>query len=388
MDKETRSILNIIKSSITEENIEISDELSLKKLIELTNRHNIFILVYYGLINCNVSIDEKLNTQLTNAAISGVYINEQQLYYIKEISSQFDKNNIDYMFLKGSVLKHYYPKPEIRRMGDIDVLIKEEQYNKISSILKKIGFSFRNESNHEIIWTKNNIVIELHKILMPSYNKDLHEYFGNGWDKAVKTGKNSYAFSDDDMLIYLFSHFTKHYREAGIGITHMCDLYVFLMEKHINENYVKSELTSLKLYDFYCNIKETLAVWFENEKSSEMTDYITAVIFNSGVYGLRENVLISSALREKNQINNIALGRLHRIWQKIFPSYRGMKTRYQILKKYPFLLPLFWIYRLIDIIFFRRKDISKNLNDICVINEQEIQTYETALNYVGLDYDF
>ncbi len=168
----------------------------------------------------------------------------------------------------------------------------------------------------------------------------------------------------------------------------MCDLYVFLMEKHINEDYVKSELTSLKLYDFYCNIKETLSVWFENEKSSEMTDYITAVIFNSGVYGLRENVLISSALREKNQINNIALGRLHRIWQKIFPSYRGMKTRYQILKKYPFLLPLFWIYRLIDIIFFRRKDISKNLNDICVINEQEIQTYETALNYVGLDYDF
>ena len=94
MDKETRDILNIVKSGITKAEIEISNELPLNKLIELANKHSIFTLVYYGLHNCNVSINDSLKTQLSNIAINGMYVSEQQLYYIKEISSQFDENNI------------------------------------------------------------------------------------------------------------------------------------------------------------------------------------------------------------------------------------------------------------------------------------------------------
>lgn len=388
MDNETRDILNIIKSGITKETIEISDEFSLNSLVEVTNKHNIFTLVFYGLHNYNFPMKEELEKQLQNVAIISTCISEQQLYYIKKISALFNENNIDYMFLKGSVLKHSYPQPEIRRMGDIDILIKEAQYSKISEVLKSLGFVFKYESNHEIVWTKNNIVIELHKILMPSYNKDMHKYFGNGWKRAIKTGEHSYTFSDEDMLIYIFSHFAKHYRDAGIGIMHMCDLYVFLKSKELNEDYVCKELRALKLYDFYCNIKRTLDVWFENENSNEITDHITTVIFNSGTYGLKDNGIISSALKEKKKIDNIVLARIHRIWQRILPSYRGMKTKYQILKKFPILLPVFWVIRLIDIFFFKRKEISKNLNDICVVSEKQIQDYETALKYVGLDYNF
>ena len=50
-----------------------------------------------------------------------------------------------------------------------------------------------------------------------------------------------------------------------------------------------------------------------------------------------------------------------------------MKTKYQILKKYPILLPAFWGIRLINIACCRRKDVSKNLNDICAINSQQIK---------------
>ena len=387
MDIETRNILNIIKSAVTKKEIEISDELPLNKLIEIANKHSIFTLVYYGLHNCGVCVDDGLKTQLTNIAIGGMCVSEQQLYYIKEISSQFDDNNVDYMLLKGSVLKHFYPQSELRRMGDIDILIKEAQYSKISKVLDDLGFSFKNESDHEIIWSKNNIVIELHKNLMPSYNKDLHKYFGNGWKRAVKTGKNSYTFSDDDMLIYIFSHFAKHYRDAGIGITHMCDLYVFLQAKKTNEDYIRNELMALKLYDFYCNIKKTLDVWFENKDSDEITDYITTVIFNSGAYGLSENFIISCAVKGTKKFDNIILSKMYRICVKVFPSYKGMVTKYKLLNKFPVFLPLFWLIRLIGIIR-KRKDISKKLNDICAINSQQIKEYQAALNYVGLDYNF
>lgn len=388
MNIETRNILNIIKSGITEEKIELSKDISFDKLKELTNKHCIFTLIYYALNKCGVTLDDNLNKRLSKLVISEIYVSEQQLYYIKKIESMFESNNIDYMLLKGSILKKLYPKPEIRRMGDIDILIKEEQYQEIAEIMEKLGFVFEYESNHELVWKKDSIMIELHKILVPSYNKDLHKYFGNGWKRAVKAGKNSYTFSEDDMLIYLFSHFAKHYRDSGIGIIHMCDLYLFLSSKAINEEYVRKELTALKLYDFYCNVKRTLEAWFEDSENDEMTDYITTVIFNSGVYGLSENVIISSALKEKKKIDNVVLGKIHRVAEKIFPPYRSMKKRYQILKKYPILLPVFWMIRLCDFVFLRRKEISKNLNDICVVNEKQIHEYEASLKYVGLNYNF
>ena len=304
MNKETKEILKIIKSGITEDNIKISNEFSSEKFIELVGKHNIFALAYYGLLNCNALKNENLYNQLKKVAIIGFYISEQQQHYINKISIQFHQNNIDYMFLKGSILKCLYPHPEIRRMGDIDILIKKEHYPKIIKIMNELGFTFCNESNHELVWKKGNIFIEFHKILMPSYNKDLHAYFGNGWKRAILKGKNCYTFSDEDMFIYIFSHFAKHFRDAGIGIIHMCDLYILLKTHKYDFEYINTELKKLKLYEFWCNIKKTIDVWFLDSEDCKMTDFITDTILNSGSYGLKEKYDISGALKREKKYKN------------------------------------------------------------------------------------
>lgn len=38
----------------------------------------------------------------------------------------FDAGGIDYMPLKGSILKDLYPRHEMRMMGDADILIRME----------------------------------------------------------------------------------------------------------------------------------------------------------------------------------------------------------------------------------------------------------------------
>lgn len=388
MDSQTKDILKIIKSGITNQSDKISGDLSTDKLLELAEKHQIFSLIHRGLFNCNVSIDEKTKKQLYSIAINEIYVNEQQLYYINKISDQFDKNNIDYILLKGSVLKHLYPQPEIRRMSDIDILIKKEQYKKISKTLTALGFSFQYESNHEIVWAKNNIVLELHKMLIPSYNTDFHKYFRNGWKRAVKSEGHKYTFSDEDMFIYIFCHFAKHYRDAGIGIIHMCDLYIFLQAKKLNFDYVNKELKTLKLYDFYCNIKNTLDVWFCGKENSEITDFITKVIFSSGAYGLHKTSMLSSALKEKKRFKKITSMHIPSICCYIFPSYTTMKSKYKILRKLPVLLPFTWIWRFINILFIKRKKILEKINYIKNVDDQQIKEYENSLKYVGLDYFF
>lgn len=90
------------------------------------------------------------------------------------MSEIFNANGIEHIFLKGSVLKTLYPHPEIRRMGDIDVLIKDTQYRKISQLMQSAKYTFEYESDYEIVWKKGYAHIELHRVLITKVHQVLH----------------------------------------------------------------------------------------------------------------------------------------------------------------------------------------------------------------------
>jgi hypothetical protein len=285
-------------------------------------------------------------------------------------------------------MKGLYKKSELRRMGDIDVLIKNEQYPKICQIMKQAGYMPQGETDHELNWTKSGILIELHKRLIPSYNKDFFAYYGDGWKLAEHKTQNEYTLKKEDMFIYLFTHFAKHYRDAGIGITHMCDLWVYMSSYELDYTYIENELDKLKLYQFYRNIKETLEVWFENKNDTEMTDYITAVILNSGVYGTHDNHVLSDALKNKKKYNNSKKEKIIKIFKTIFPPFSVMRNRHLVLVKCPFLLPFYWIVRWFDLAFTKKDRIKNKMDDFSMLNDTNISDYHMQLEYVGLDYNF
>lgn len=388
MDRQTRDILNVVKSAITNQPVQASGDFHLQFALDIAQKHKITTMVYYGLFNSGISAPAEIKKQLQMIVASEVMIDEKQLGCVKEISQMFSQNSIDHMLLKGSVLKHMYPKTEIRRMGDIDILIREEQYDKAAEIMRDLGFSFQMETGHELIWTKGNIMVELQKAMMPPHDEDFLAYFGNGWERALLLGDSVYAFSDEDMFIYLFAHFTKHYRSSGIGIIHMCDLYMYLKNKELNFEYVCAELKKLRLYEFYLNVKNTVEAWFEDRESDEITDHITEVIFNSGVYGLHENTTVFWKIKNKREENKSLFGKIRYYLRRVFPGCKGMKTKYQILKKAPVLLPVFWICRWFELAFSKRDHVKNVINEQRSVTDEKILRYEKALKYVGLDCDF
>lgn len=384
----TQSVVNIVKSALLQKK---NDNLSIcfdAPLIALTKKHEISVLIGCGISNCGVKIDGEVKSELQKNIMMELLLNEQQLYYIKKISEEFSEHKIDYMFLKGSVLKKLYPQPEMRRMGDIDILIRENQYNTITSIMKHLGFFFVRESTHELVWRKDKVVVELHKILVPSYNKDFYAYLGNGWERAIKIGNYEYTFKENDMFIYLFIHFAKHFRDTGIGIIHICDLYMYMKKKKLDFAYIESVLKEIELYDFYCNIKTAIEVWFEDKKATDKTDYITSVIFNSGVYGIHENFLISSELKWKINHKGKRRGKGCRFIRTLLPSLESMRGGYAILSNWPILLPFFWIWRLVSKPFIKPESMKQRIKELKGIESQTVDTYEKSLEYVGLKYNF
>lgn len=355
--------------------------------------HQILPLLYYGIVNCGQTPPEDIFAKFEHALFQGVAIGQNQLYELSNIFSAFEKNGIKYLPLKGSVIKALYPKPEMRVMGDADILITEHNDEIIEEIMHSLGFSFYKQNEKVDSWSKGKtVMIEIHKSLFSSENTDFNSYYADVWKKAIPINESHTHFelSDEDTFIYLFAHFVKHFRNAGIGIRHITDLFVFSKVKpNLNCNYIENEMKKLKLYDFYSNVMRTVKVWFYGGKPDEITDFITEKIITSGSFGTHEDYITTSFLKkiENYDISHEKV-RHTMLLNMLFPPYSGMCKRYPVLKRAPYLLPIMWIFRFFETIIKKPQKINYQKHNIDLSSKERLEERKKELEAVGLKFDF
>lgn len=383
-------IISLVKSAFTGEKATLPDNFDFARAYTLAKNHRVIPLLYYGIVNSEIKLETELNNKYFAATCQSIAVGEKQKFELSNLSVEFEKNGIDFMPLKGSVIRSLYPKQEIRSMGDADVLIRAEQYEKIVPILENNDFTFVKENLNELSWEKLPFYIELHRYLVSPLHKDYFKVFGNGWQLAKPSEgfKHRFEMSDEDFFVYLFAHFTKHYRSSGIGIKHITDIWVYLKAKpDLDIKYIERELDKLKILTFYKNVLRTVNAWFENEEFDDITYFITEKIFSSGAFGTRESYVKSNAVKglKSGEVKNI---RVRRIFNVVFLPYKNMCILYPFLKKAPVLLPFMWIYRGIYTLFCKNRNLTEHYNEIKELSPQQLLKYEKELNFVGLDYHF
>ncbi len=384
-----RDIISIVKASLSDTVPTVSAEFDPKLAYALAVNHQIVPLIYYGLAKT-----DKLGAVGTKFLMSTASLTQYSASQLEEAQVFFDrldKAQIPYLKMKGTILKKLYRFPEMRMMSDVDVYVKMERYEEIKAILTDLGFTYKTESNHEVIWEKGKIVIELHKRLIPSYTKDLFSYFGdNPWDRLIRVEENrfEYKMNENDTYIYLFTHFAKHYRDGGIGIKFLTDFYVYEKHNSLDYSYIETELDKIGMLQFYKNTKKVLDVWFFDEEGDELTDFITDKIFASSAYGEKKAKLEAEALRLAQNSKSIKAGKRKRKLRMIFPPYSQMCGKYPFLKGWAILLPLMWVVRIISALFKKGSGAIDSMNSLDSVSNEQIERYDAELHYVGIPYNF
>lgn len=383
-------IITLIKSALCGQAFSLPEGFDLKETIEYVTKSQITNMIYYGAINCGISQDSEIMQRLFLLVCQILSIDAYQKNEIDKICNAFDENGIDYMPLKGILLKKIYPNSSMRTMGDADILIRNEQYERIKPLLVEMGYKELPESNHELPWSKSKMFLELHKRLISTYNKDFYAYFRDGWGlaKLLPDKSNHYQMREEDTFVYLFTHLVKHYRSGGIGIKHMTDLWVFLKAyPNLDQDYINSVLNKLMLLEFYNNVMKTLKVWFADGEADDKTELITYTIFKSGAYGNYDDRLAALVIRDF-KTENKKHNRVREIAEILFPPYKKMCDKYPILHKAAILLPCMWLYRGFAAVFtkpYKIKAVSKNID---IIANDKVSLYHKSLQKVGLDYNF
>ena len=381
-----QTVLSLIRAALDGIPAEFPADFALDELLAFAKSQQIESLLIAGLRQSGIAINKPTRNKLLAAAMTST----KQLTLANQLFDAFSANAIDYMPLKGCVMKLMYPNDALRSMGDIDVLIRTEQYDRIRPLMLAEGFNEGVVSDHEYVWDKNSIHIELHKRLIPSYNKDYYAYYGEGWQLAKPTNvPYRYEMSHEDTFIYIFTHYAKHYRDAGAGIRQVLDLYVYSKAyPDMDEQYIQQTLTQLQLERFYANTMHMLDVWFGDAQHTEASQLISDRLFASGVFGTHESSLQSTMLKKVNKRGSVQDVKLLNWFYRAFPAYSGMRQLYPVLRKWPILLPAMWVARWGDVLLHKRGRFKQYVQEDSTLDEESMKEYREMLQKSGLDFNF
>lgn len=379
-------LLSLARSSLRGENVENAPQgVDFSRLLNLAHYHGLVELIAYSVPKIEPSVDEQIASTFERLRRTGIAKSVNQEIELEALCGKFVEQSVDYLLLKGSVLKDFYPTPDMRSMCDIDILVREKDMSAVDKIMQELGYTEKQESDHDVSYKKPPYVnIEIHYSLTQyDFGRKAYEHFKDIWSLAKqKEGKpNAYELPAEELYIYHIDHMSKHYALGGCGTRPFCDIFVFLKaHPSLNWEYISDTLEKIALKDFEAHARALALKWFDNGEGDEVSDAIEDYILTGGGFGTKEREKISLILRKGTKKKRVSRARL--LLYKLFLPYRHMKVVYPSLKKVPFLLPFYWIVRIFRTLIFRRGKISENLN----VDKQQEQINALAEHFstVGL----
>lgn len=334
------------------------------KIIAFSKKQSVLNLVAYAAERLNGKPDEQIMKFLREYRMQKTVVEAQQELAACDACEKLDEMGIRHMLLKGSVMKNRYPSPDMRTMGDIDILVEADHCREAVDAFVADGFVFVDEGDLHSNVRKGNAYIELHRAMVDSNHEVLSDYYGDGFKLAKKSenGEYEYRLSDEDFYVFMIAHIAKHYRYGGLGIRFLLDLYVY--EKSLptlDINYIERELEKIGLKKFYEKIRKISYKWYSGEFDGSF-DIMSEYIVSGGVYGIEGTEMQNSYIYDHLH-EDIRFQKIKTVFKIVFLEYKEMKIRYPILEKKKFLLPLFWIVRFFDTMVHNPRNAKQRLDD-------------------------
>ena len=351
-------------------------------LLLQAQKHGVANLLYYGIQGMNVApATVKLLKEFAYAAAVREAIQQKEL---EAIFDEFESKRISVLPLKGCVIKQLYPKPEMRYMSDMDLLIRPEDAGKVREILESLDYEvFRFDNGATDIYrSPDGMNYELHRDLSEEgYNAAsksfLEELLSMAW---LSEGKSCILeLPPEEHYAYILCHFVKHLLDGGIGVRQVMDIHICRKNWSFDEEKLTELLEKLELIEFTATLELLAESWFGNAEGNEVTEELGQYILGSGVFGKEEQRVADRMLKEERKKSKASY-----IFSRLFPSYKIMSFYYPVLKKIPVLLPVFWAWRMIYALLFRRRKLGKEISTVSETDRSALQERAAFYQRCGL----
>lgn len=386
LEKEIDIILSLLRYEFLGEDIslDIKNLITSDTLLEvykLSKKHDITPVIADVLYKNNfLSLDTDVCRLFQDEQIKAVFRCENQTYEFGRIKKLFEENKIPFIPLKGSVIREYYPETFMRTSCDIDILIKEEDIKKASSLLSETlkYKTDNNRSTHDVtFFSDSGVCLELHFDLNEA-NFKIFEPLSHAFDYAHKK-ENGFEFvlEREFFVFYHLVHMAKHFAIGGCGIKPFIDLMILKKANFYDEKKLLKLCNAYKLKKFYLSVLNVIYVWFYGKEYTDTVRKLEHYIITGGVYGSFSNRVF---VKQSKSGSSIAF-----LFRRVFLTLPELRRNLNKPNINVFQYPYYTVKRILNLRNQdKRKNISNEIKTSSNIPKDSLKSMKKLLDDIGL----
>ena len=283
------------------------------------------------------------------------------LFLCKYLCGKLKEADIPVAVLKGVATASYYPVPELRKSGDVDLLLLDQsKLKKACQVLEVAGCKVLEEQpslHHVVLESSEGIEIELHTMLAePFDNEKINHFLELCQKEVIETeimGVTLPIFNTAYHAYELLLHMLQHFLRAGFGLKLLCDWVVFWntpstieerekYNKLIQQSGLKgfSDMIS-QVCVKYLGLAPQVEEWMKFEHKYPVEEFLEE-IFDAEEFGKNSNARMVG-LRDNN------------LWGYVWEFHHQMHLNFPRAGKVFLFWPLLWVITLIRFLYNNRK---------------------------------
>lgn len=393
-----RKYLSALRSFVQGGAPEAVGEAEWPELLQVAGINSTAGIVCYVYMHHPQQIPPQLLPGLRRQCMLEVSQYTQRAQQMRRLAAELDKNGIDCILFKGFVVRDYYPVPELRTFGDVDIVIHKEDRQKSDALMKELGFRCQEDWEPSYAYCKGAEYYELHSRVIGfdvSDKADFVGYFGHIWDHVqparVVELAHAWELKPEFHFLYLLAHIAKHISRSGAGVRMYLDLAFFIRHfgAALDWNWVVRELEKLRLADFANVALSAVERWFGvvcpfalDGVDDEMLDDFTEFTLAGGIYGYVGRDQGTMFLKQQDR-NAEEMSKFRTLLFHAFPPADVLVNKYAWLERHPWLLPVAWVLRFID----KRREWGRFANStkqILSADEEKVRRLKRIYKEIGL----
>ena len=253
MEKEAQYLFQLLGTYVRRETPPGAEGMDQERLKYLAHIHNVTGIFCYMAMNHGLFPEARRSFR--NVCMSTVSAFAQRATLAEQLLAKLEEEGIDHVLMKGYILKDYYPIPELRSYGDIDMVIRRADRERSHRLMQELGYGIKTDWEPVYSYVRHKEHYELHTELLDtdvSESVDCREYFRDLWQHVRCDGGHRYQMTPEFHFLYLMVHLAKHVSGSGAGARMYLDLAAFI--RHIGGDVdwdrIRQELEKIRLTAF------------------------------------------------------------------------------------------------------------------------------------------
>lgn len=261
LDNNTQAFLALVRAGLWESEVRLSStcKVDYKTVYRLAEEQSVVGLVAAGIEHVvDIKFPQDVSMQFVGQTLQLEQRNMVMNSFIAKLIDKMRSDDIYTLVVKGQGIARCYEKPLWRTCGDVDLLLSEDNYKKAKAFLVPLASTVDAKGGAHLELTIDSWIVELHGNLFCGLSKKMdcvieeaqYDVFCDGNVRSWMNG-NTQVFLPgiDNDVVFIFTHFLKHFYKGGLGLRQICDWcrLLWTYRESLNHRLLESRIRKMGL---------------------------------------------------------------------------------------------------------------------------------------------